>query len=237
MSKICYVVDVDGTICNDTGGNYELAKPILYRIEHFNKLFDQGHEVHYWTARGGRSGITWSDKTKRQLDEWGVKYTTFSTGKKPYDVLVDDRAFNADSYFSALSKSKIFVNGTFDILHVGHLSMLKYAKNLGTVTVAIDGDERVKKLKGPNRPINSERERKAMLLALKYVDHVVIFNTDEELRELVGQHDVMVKGADYKGKPIIGQDVCKELVFFDVVSGFSTTEKIKQIILNNFGLN
>ena len=237
MSKLCYVVDVDGTVCNDTRGDYHSAKPIPHRIEYFNKLFDQGHEVHYWTARGGHSGINWSTVTRQQLDDWGAKYTTFATGKKPYDVLVDDRAFNADLFFSVLSKSKIFVNGTFDILHTGHLSMLKYAKNLGIVTVAIDSDERVKKLKGPTRPVNSEYERKEMLLSLKYVDNVIIFNTDEELRELVGQHDTMVKGADYKDKPIIGQDVCKELVFFDVIQGFSTTNKIKQIKLTNSGTN
>ena len=126
---------------------------------------------------------------------------------------------------------KIFVNGTFDILHVGHLALLNYAKTLGgELSVAMDSDKRVKKLKGKSRPINSERERAELLINLKAVDKVYIFDTDEELIKLVSEHDIMVKGSDYKNKPIIGNDVCKELVFFDIINGYSTTEKIQDII-------
>jgi D-beta-D-heptose 7-phosphate kinase/D-beta-D-heptose 1-phosphate adenosyltransferase len=126
---------------------------------------------------------------------------------------------------------KIFVNGTFDILHVGHLALLNYAKTLGDeLSVAMDSDKRVKKLKGKSRPINSERERAELLINLKAVDKVYIFDTDEELIKLVGEHDIMVKGSDYKDKPIIGNDVCKELVFFDIINGYSTTDKIQDII-------
>lgn len=126
---------------------------------------------------------------------------------------------------------RIFVNGTFDILHVGHLALLNYAKTLGDeLSVAMDSDKRVKKLKGKSRPINSERERAEMLINLKAVDKVYIFDTDEELIKLVDEHDIMVKGSDYKDKPIIGNDVCKELVFFDIINGYSTTEKIQDII-------
>ena len=126
---------------------------------------------------------------------------------------------------------RIFVNGTFDILHVGHLALLNYAKTLGDeLSVAMDSDKRVKKLKGKSRPINSERERAELLINLKAVDKVYIFDTDEELIKLVGEHDIMVKGSDYKDKPIIGNDVCKELVFFDIINGYSTTDKIQDII-------
>ena len=113
---------------------------------------------------------------------------------------------------------KIFVNGTFDILHIGHLSMLEYARSLGTeLTVAIDSDERVKLLKGPSRPVNSQQERAALLASLKTVDNVFIFDTDEELTHLISEHDVMVKGSDYKDKSIVGQEVCKEIVFFNYI--------------------
>ena len=126
---------------------------------------------------------------------------------------------------------KIFVNGTFDILHAGHLALLNYAKTLGDeLSVAMDSDKRVKRLKGKSRPINSERERAEMLINLKAVDKVYIFDTDEELIKLVSEHDIMVKGSDYKDKPIIGNDVCKELVFFDIINGYSTTDKIQDII-------
>lgn len=126
---------------------------------------------------------------------------------------------------------KIFVNGTFDILHIGHLSMLEYARSLGTeLTVAIDSDERVKLLKGPSRPVNSQQERAALLASLKTVDNVFIFDTDEELTHLISEHDVMVKGSDYKDKLIVGQEVCKEIVFFNYIDGYSTTKKIENII-------
>jgi D-beta-D-heptose 7-phosphate kinase/D-beta-D-heptose 1-phosphate adenosyltransferase len=125
---------------------------------------------------------------------------------------------------------KIIVNGTFDILHHGHLAMLNHARVLGDeLNVAIDSDERVKRLKGEDRPVNSQKERAELLLNLKCVANVFIFDTDDELESIIGAHDAMVKGSDYKGKPIIGEDVCKELVFFDIIDDYSTTKKIQDI--------
>ncbi len=127
---------------------------------------------------------------------------------------------------------KIFVNGTFDILHRGHLEMLLFAKEQGDfLTVAVDTDDRVKRLKGPTRPINTCVDRMLMLMHLKVVDAVANFETDDDLRELISKHDAMVKGSDYIGKDIVGQDVCKEIIFFDLVKGYSTSETIKRITL------
>lgn len=126
---------------------------------------------------------------------------------------------------------KIFVNGTFDILHRGHLEMLLFARKEGDfLTVAIDSDRRVKELKGDDRPINNQFERATLLTYLRPVDQVVIFDTDEELIDLISKHDVMVKGSDYKEKTIIGLDVCKKLIFFDLLDEYSTTKKIQDII-------
>ena len=94
-----YIVDIDGTICNNTHGEYVAALPMQDRIEYFNRLYDQGHEIHYWTARGGNSGLDWSELTQRQLDSWGVKYTSLRTGKPAYDLWIDDKAINADTFF------------------------------------------------------------------------------------------------------------------------------------------
>jgi D-beta-D-heptose 7-phosphate kinase/D-beta-D-heptose 1-phosphate adenosyltransferase len=127
---------------------------------------------------------------------------------------------------------KIFVNGTFDILHRGHLEMLLFAKEQGDfLTVAVDTDERVKRLKGPTRPINTCADRMLMLMHLKVVDAVANFETDDDLRELISMHDAMVKGSDYLGKDIVGQEVCKEIIFFDLVKGYSTSETIKRASL------
>jgi D-beta-D-heptose 7-phosphate kinase/D-beta-D-heptose 1-phosphate adenosyltransferase len=126
---------------------------------------------------------------------------------------------------------KIFVNGTFDIIHLGHLALFNYAKSLGDfLLVAIDSDKRVKHLKGNHRPINSEYERKTLLENLKAIDQVQIFDTDQELIDIVSKCDLMVKGSDYIGKPIIGEHVCKQIVFFDRINEYSTTKKIQSII-------
>lgn len=124
---------------------------------------------------------------------------------------------------------KIIVNGTFDILHVGHVKLLNFAKTLGDcLIVAIDSDERVRKLKGQNRPINNEYERKTLLENLKSVDEVIVFNTDSELLDVISCSDLMVKGSDYIGKPIIGEHLI-DIIFFDRIHEYSTTNKIQHI--------
>jgi D-beta-D-heptose 7-phosphate kinase/D-beta-D-heptose 1-phosphate adenosyltransferase len=127
---------------------------------------------------------------------------------------------------------RIVVNGTFDILHRGHIELLNYAKSLGDyLLVLIDSDERVKELKGPERPINTVADRKFMLLNLKAVDYVMSFNSAEHLEEMLEIYhaDVMVKGSDYRDKPIVGAQFCKEIVFVDIVNEYSTTNIIQRI--------
>lgn len=127
---------------------------------------------------------------------------------------------------------KIFVNGTFDVLHTGHLNLLKAAKDLGGfVLVAVDSDTRVKQLKGLTRPINPQLDRVRMLLALKYVDKVIIFSNDDELEFIckMYQPDIMVKGSDYINKPIIGAIWCDDIKYVEL-NDKSTTKTIQSII-------
>ena len=125
---------------------------------------------------------------------------------------------------------RIIVNGTFDILHSGHLALLKYAKSLGDhLVVAIDSDRRVKELKGVSRPVNTQAERQELLSNLRSVDEVRIFDSDPELVDIVAECAIMVKGSDYRDRPIVGSEVCSMIVFFERIDGFSTTEKIQSI--------
>ena len=121
---------------------------------------------------------------------------------------------------------KVWVNGTFDILHVGHLKLLDYASQLGTLIVGIDTDERVKKLKGNGRPFNNQNDRKIMLESLKFVHQVVFFNSDEELTKIIHEYspDVMVIGDDYKDKNIVGSNHVKQIIYFEKLQNFSSTK-------------
>jgi D-beta-D-heptose 7-phosphate kinase/D-beta-D-heptose 1-phosphate adenosyltransferase len=129
---------------------------------------------------------------------------------------------------------KVLVNGTFDILHIGHLNLLSYAKSYpgSYVLVLIDSDRRVRELKGSTRPVNTEYERASLLAALKYVDRVEIFDTDQELINLIKDYspDIMVKGSDYKDKPIIGSEYCKRIEFYGRLEKYSTTNTLQRII-------
>ena len=127
----------------------------------------------------------------------------------------------------------VFVNGTFDILHLGHLALLNYARSLGDkLFVAIDSDERVKQLKGPTRPIYDLFQRKTMLLNLKAVDEVEVFSSDEELEMWVKQIKpaIMVIGSDWRNKTIIGSQYAEQLKFFERIDDYSSTKTISYII-------
>ena len=87
-------VDIDETICRSPKNlDYNLSEPYPDRIEKINKLFDKGHKIVYWTARGRLSKTNWYDVTKKQLESWGAKYTSLDTHTKPaYDLLICDKA-------------------------------------------------------------------------------------------------------------------------------------------------
>lgn len=137
------------------------------------------------------------------------------------------------SKLQAVCMKKVFVNGTFDILHCAHIELLKYAKSLGDyLIVAIDSDDRVKQLKGSDRPINSEQERKIMMEALKPVDEVMIFHSHDDLVNKIKQLDVdiIVKGSDHRGNPVEGAQYVNEVVWFERIDEYSSTSKIESIV-------
>ena len=113
---------------------------------------------------------------------------------------------------------RVFVNGTFDLLHPGHISLLNWAKSLGDyVIVGIDTDDRVREKKGPTRPIYNQEDRGIMLIALSAVDEVRYFDSDESLESLVKdiKPDIMVVGSDWKDKSVIGSYWAADLKFYD----------------------
>jgi D-beta-D-heptose 7-phosphate kinase/D-beta-D-heptose 1-phosphate adenosyltransferase len=122
--------------------------------------------------------------------------------------------------------TKVFVNGTFDILHPGHIALLRYAVDLGQqLLVAIDSDRRVRELKGEDRPFFDQADRKFIVESIAGVDEVVIFDSDQELEDIIFKYrpDIMVKGSDYENKHIIGAEHCGHIEFFPRLDEYSTT--------------
>jgi D-beta-D-heptose 7-phosphate kinase/D-beta-D-heptose 1-phosphate adenosyltransferase len=119
----------------------------------------------------------------------------------------------------------VFTNGCFDILHRGHIEYLKEAAKIGSLVVGLNSDASVKRLKGETRPINNQEDRKAMLLALRYVDEVIIFDEDTPL-ELIKRidPDVVVKGGDYKPDQVVSGG--KPVIIMPMLKGYSTTKMI-----------
>jgi rfaE bifunctional protein nucleotidyltransferase chain/domain len=134
-------------------------------------------------------------------------------------------------------KTVVFTNGTFDILHRGHVEYLAAARSLGDVLiVGLNTDASIRRIKGPTRPINRSRDRAAVLTALRCVDFVCLFGADTP-RRLIGQliPDVLVKGADWKADAIVGKDVVEShggrVERIRLTPGRSTTNVIKRVLL------
>ena len=126
----------------------------------------------------------------------------------------------------------VIVNGTFDILHPGHIAMLNTARSLGDyLIVCADTDRRVKELKGNTRPINDQNFRRIMLQNLKAVDVVELFDSQDDLIRLIKLYkpDIMVKGSDWKGKSIVAEQYVKEIYWYDRIEEYSSTQIIERI--------
>ena len=95
-----YYVDIDETICTSPESrDYSMAIPLQDRIAIINELYDSGNTIIYWTARGTGTGIDWSEVTKKQFEKWGVKYSDLKFGKPIYDLFIDDKNINSETFF------------------------------------------------------------------------------------------------------------------------------------------
>lgn len=99
LDRKTYAFDLDGTLCTQTEGNYEGARPLADRIAHVNALHDEGHVILIFTARGATSGRDLREFTLQQLELWGLKYERLIMGKPHFDLLIDDKAVGDLEYF------------------------------------------------------------------------------------------------------------------------------------------
>jgi len=138
-------------------------------------------------------------------------------------------------HWKELDEKIVFTNGCFDILHAGHIHLLREAKNLGDrLLIGLNSDQSVQNLKGPDRPFNTEDARASVLESLSMVDEVTIFQEDtphELVKEIIPH--VLVKGGDYSIENVVGADTVRasggEVVLIPILKGYSTSDLITRI--------
>lgn len=131
-------------------------------------------------------------------------------------------------------KNIVFTNGCFDILHSAHIKNLQFAKSNGDIlVVGLNSDESIKRLKGPDRPINNISERSSILSLFDFIDYVIIFSDDTPFNIIkLLKPNILIKGSDYKKEDIVGAEFADKIILFDFISGKSSTNiinKIKQL--------
>lgn len=128
-------------------------------------------------------------------------------------------------------KKIVFTNGCFDILHSGHVRIIEFAKSKGDLLIlGLNSDASVKRLKGPSRPVNKQKDRAIVVSALEAVDGVVLFKEDTPLNLIkIIKPDILVKGADYTTDNVVGREYAGKVVLCPLVKGKSTTNIIKKV--------
>tara|TARA_R110000868_G_scaffold9065_4_gene45914 strand:+ start:122 stop:520 length:399 start_codon:yes stop_codon:yes gene_type:complete len=124
----------------------------------------------------------------------------------------------------------VFTNGCFDVLHRGHIDYLEKSKKLGTkLVIGLNSDASVRRLK-IGRPINTQEDRKSVLLSLRCVDEVIIFDDDTPFNLIQSlKPDILTKGGDYKVSEVVGSDIVPQTVIIPFLSGYSTTNILKKM--------
>lgn len=152
-----------------------------------------------------------------------------SSSEKHIKTIVEIAALSEE--LKSKGKRIVFTNGCFDLLHAGHISYLETAKSFGDILIlGLNSDRSVSALKGKERPINTQADRAYILAALEVVDYVVIFDEDTpyEIIKAIKPH-TLVKGGDYKGKQVIGQDIADQFKLVEFIDGKSSTQTIEKI--------
>lgn len=218
--RVCVYSALAKDVFDVTGAGDTVIASLAHRINRGDVLAEA---IRFANAAAsivvGRIGCSYTD-------EISVYHTLKSETK-----LIFDTSEISELQSSLGSRSIVFTNGCFDLLHFGHVSYLKEASKLGDFfVVGLNSDKSIKRLKGKHRPVMPQNDRANILASLEFVDAVVIFEDDTPL-DLIKRlkPDVLVKGGDYNVKDIIGKEYAKKTVTIPFVHGYSTTEIITKI--------
>jgi capsule biosynthesis phosphatase len=233
-----YCFDLDNTICSTDSNNYSSSYPNDEMILKVNNLFDVGHYIKIFTARGmttykGNVSLVYNnlfDLTTTQLKSWGVKYNELILGKPSFDFFIDDKNLSIEDFKKNTNPKIGFIAGAFDVIHPGYIHMFELAKkNCEYLVVGLHNNPSIER--GKPKPILSKEERKKILTSLKYVDEVFFYNTESELISLTEnvKPDILFLGDDYIGKDHNGLKLNINTFFIPRKHGWSAT-KFKKMI-------
>lgn len=235
-----YCFDLDETICNTPsnpdghGRRYAESTPIPFMVETVNRLYDEGNYIIIMTARGRGSGVDWTDTTKKLLSEWGVKYNELEPmfHKPNADIFIDDKGVNAEDWIKTQPLKRGIVAGAFDLIHPGYIRMFKYAKeHCNHLTIALHENPtmaRPYKLK----PVQSLEDRKEILRSIKYVDDIIVYQSEVTYLSYLEDYDIRFLGDDYSDGSYTGKGLGIPIVWIPRDHGYSTT-KLKVSIANS----
>ena len=233
-----YCFDLDGTICDtpDVGGkpSYLSSIPFPFMVEQVNRLYDEGNKIIIQTARGRGSRIDWTGLTREQLDGWGVKYHELEPmfHKPTADLFIDDKGINVEDWKKTLPLKKGIIAGAFDVIHPGYIRMFRDAKSYcNHLTVALHEDPsmaRPHKLK----PVQTVEERREILLALKDVDDVVVYQAEETFLSYLEDYEIRFLGTDYLDGSYTGKDNAIDIVWLKRDHEYSST-RMKRLIFES----
>lgn len=235
-----YCFDLDETICNTPsnpdghGRRYAESTPIPFMVETVNRLYDEGNYIIIMTARGRGSGVDWTDTTKKLLSEWGVKYNELEPmfHKPNADIFIDDKGVNAEDWIKTQPLKRGIVAGAFDLIHPGYVRMFKYAKeHCNHLTIALHENPtmaRPYKLK----PVQSLEDRKEILRSIKYVDDIIVYQSEVTYLSYLEDYDIRFLGDDYSDGSYTGKGLGIPIVWIPRDHGYSTT-KLKVSIANS----
>lgn len=230
-----YCFDLDGTLCESVSdGDYTKAKPLTKAIDKVNELFDAGNEILIFTGRGSSSGKDWTVQTKEQLEKWKLKHHKLIMNVKPtYDVVIDDKAINAEEWRRRNCGVRGVLAGAFDIIHPGYVKMFQFAKTkCEHLTVLLHEDPSVERDK--LSPVHTLEERIEILSAIKWIDEIIPYKTEEDLHYLLKtqNYDVRLLGEDYADRGYTGDDLQMRIIFVGRDHGYSTTKLKKKIAIS-----
>jgi glycerol-3-phosphate cytidylyltransferase len=228
-----YCFDLDETICLTPSSRiYSEAIPYDKVISFINGLYNSGHDITIFTARGSTSGIDYRELTESQLKSWGLKYHRLILKKPSYDCFIDDKAINSIDWRKNNDIRLVgFVASCFDLLHAGHCLYLNEAKKVCDYLIAGLHDDPSVERPSKNKPIQSLDERLLQLQSNRNVDEIIIYHTEEDLKNILCKikPDIRILGSDCKGKPITGEEWCKNIYYHDRNHDWSSSELRKRI--------